>query len=317
MNNNHVIDSHAHLYPASYLDFLEKHGMSADLTAIARNLRASDEPEEMAARLRQMDEAGVNEQILSVTPQAPMLKDPQHALEAARMVNDIYLETMAKYPGRFRAYLALPVPHVEQSLTILDEYVKRPGFVGVTLPTFIDGSLSVADPSLDPLYERLNKLRTRVYIHPTGQGALSPAIHDFGLEWVNGAPVEDAIATLHLLKADVPHRFPQIRFHIAHLGGDLAFLAQRLEDNYADWGSFEHSPGEALKKMWFDAANFHGPSLVLAASTYDPAKIMVGSDYPYFQDDKYTRAVQYVRDCDLDEDATARILTHNATEFFG
>ena len=53
---------------------------------------------------------------------------------------------------------------------------------------------------------------------------------------------EDAIATLHLLKADIPHKYPNIRFHIAHLGGDLAFLAQRIEDNYEDWDSFEHSP---------------------------------------------------------------------------
>ncbi|MEU4207761.1 amidohydrolase family protein [Rothia terrae] len=238
----HIIDTHAHLYPARYLDFLEEHGMSAELTKIARDMRASDEPEEMAARIQQMDEAGVQEQMLSVTPQAPMLQDANAALEGARMVNDIYIEQMKKHPGRFRAYLALPVPHVKESLTILDEYFEQDGFVGVTVPTFINGSMSLDDESLEPFYARLNELSARVYVHPTGGGAQSPAINDFWLQWVNGAPIEDAIATLHLLKADIPHKYPNIRFHIAHLGGDLAFLTQRLEDNYEDWGSFEHSP---------------------------------------------------------------------------
>lgn len=178
-----IIDTHAHLYPARYLDFLEEHGASFSTTRIARNLRASDEDAEMDARLRQMDDAGVAVQVLSVTPQAPMLEDSHAALEAARMVNDIYIDTMKKYPGRFQAYLALPVPHLEESLTILDEYFDVPGFVGVTLPTFILGSMSIAVPALDELYKRLNQLKARVYVHPTGGGAQSPAINDFSLEW--------------------------------------------------------------------------------------------------------------------------------------
>ena len=42
-------------------------------------------------------------------------------------------------------------------------------------------------------------------------------------------------------------------------------MTQRLEDNYPDWGAFERSPHESLRKMYFDAANFFEPSLRLAA----------------------------------------------------
>lgn len=69
------------------------------------------------------------------------------------------------------------------------------------------------------------------------------------LEWVNGAPIEDAIAVLHLLQGDYINRFPNIKFQVAHLGGDVAFLAQRVEDNFTDWGSFPTSPRENLKKF--------------------------------------------------------------------
>ncbi|WP_204367146.1 amidohydrolase family protein [Nocardiopsis salina] len=122
-----------------------------------------------------------------------------------------------------------------------------------------------------------------------------PLITEHRLEWVNGAPVEDATATLHLLEADVPRRFPRLRFHIAHLGGDLPLLAQRIEDNYEDWNAFPASPNAVLRSMWFDAANFHTPSLQLAAATLGASQVLAGSDHPYFQREKYVRAFEHIR----------------------
>lgn len=85
-----------------------------------------------------------------------------------------------------------------------------------------------------------------VNIHPTGSGAHSTMIQGAGLEWVNGAPVEDATAVLQLLKEDMP------------------FLAQHIED----WGALPALPCT-------DAAEYYGATQVLA-----------GSDHPYFQEEK-------------------------------
>ncbi len=59
--------------------------------------------------------------------------------------------------------------------------------------------------------------------------------------------MEDATAVLQLLKEDIPNRYPHIRFHIAHLGGDVPFLTQRIEDNFEDWSAFPHSPAQTLR----------------------------------------------------------------------
>ncbi|CAB0576494.1 hypothetical protein CIP107534_02139 [Corynebacterium diphtheriae] len=88
-----------------------------------------------------------------------------------------------------------------------------------------------------------------VNIHPTGSGAHSTMIQGAGLEWVNGAPVEDATAVLQLLKEDMP------------------FLAQHIED----WGALPALPCA-------DAAEYYGATQVLA-----------GSDHSYFQEEKYVR----------------------------
>lgn len=304
-----AIDTHAHVYPAVYLDLIEQAGADPATTQIARNLNADSTDADISARLQWMDTAGVETQVLAVTPQVPRSRD------TARWINDDYARLIAAHPGRFAAYGALPLPDIDTALTELDEVLAR-GFVGISLPTVFADGTTLDDPSFAPLWERANELSLVVNIHPTGSGACSPLIADKGLTWVNGALVEDATATLHLLKAQVPWRYPQIRFHVAHLGGDLAYMFQRLEDNYTDWGAFIGSPQQALRKFFFDAANFYEPALRLAVESYGDTQILAGSDMPYFQQEYYVRAFEYVRTAKLPEQVRAQILRGNALALY-
>ncbi|MFA1531539.1 hypothetical protein [Corynebacterium belfantii] len=55
---NSVIDTHVHIYPAPYLDMLEKAGVDPASTKIARNLGAASTPDDIEKRLLWMDRAG-------------------------------------------------------------------------------------------------------------------------------------------------------------------------------------------------------------------------------------------------------------------
>lgn len=312
-----IVDTHAHVYPAAHLDDLEKCGIPHDDTAIARGLQADDTAEDMAARIAMMDAAGVDVQVLSATPQMPALENEADAVRLCRDLNDRYARLAREYPGRFLCYAALPIPHADASVAELRRCLDELGFVGAAVPAFLGADGSIADGALDAVYAELDARGSILYIHPAGHAAGSAAMRDHGLTWVNAAPMEDAIATLQLMKHDVPARFPGMRIHVAHLGGDLPFLAQRIQDNYDDWGAFEHSPRETLRAIWFDAANFFGPSLRLALEVYDPAKVLAGSDYPYFRDDKYTRAFTYIRDAGLAPGQADAILSDNPAALYG
>lgn len=305
-----AIDTHAHVYPAWYLDQLESEGVAASTTSIARNMNADSTEEDMARRLEWMDRAGVAMQVLAVSPQSPATG------ESARAINDEYLRLVEAYPQRFLAYAAVPLSDVEASIAELNR-IEKLGFVGVSLPTFLRDGGSLGDSALLPVWEKLNDMHAVVNIHPTGQGACSAPIKNFHLDWVNGALVEDSTATLQLLKADIPDKFSNITIHVAHLGGDLAFMFQRLEDNYRDWDAFARSPQEALRGMFFDAANFYEPALRLAVETYGASQVLGGSDFPYFQEDKYVRAFDYIRDAQLDELTKRAILSDNARRLYG
>lgn len=318
-----VIDTHAHVYPARYLDHLEELGVPAASTKIARNMRASDEPAEMSARLAQMDEAGVRLQVISATPQSPEFSgvggvSQAQAVGAARMVNDIYAELIDAYPGRFLAYGAVPIGFPEAAAEMAAELAEHPGFVGVAINAiFQDPDASVAEERYFPLYEQLASTGSVLYIHPTGQAAHAPGMRSWGLDWVNGAPMEDAIAALQLMKQDVPRKFPQMPIHIAHLGGDLPFLAQRLEDNFEDWDSFPTSPAQTLRELWFDSANFTPGALRLAEEIYGGSHLLTGSDYPYFQDEKYTRSVTYIPRAGLGDAFSDSLWRGNALSLYG
>ncbi len=316
-----AIDTHAHVYPEAYLDLLEQGGRSPENTQIARGLGADSTDADVTARLELMDRAGVGVQVLAATPQSPSLTDPTLSAEAARWINDDYLRLRDAHPGRFLVYLALPLPHAAESLAelarVLDDADRARGVVGVSVPTVLPDGTVLSDARLDPVWEDLSRRGAVVNVHPTGSGACSPLITDHGLTWVNGAPVEDATAVLQLVKADVPRRYPGIRFHIAHLAGDLPFIAQRIHDNFTDWKAFPESPLEALRRMWVDAANFYEPSLALTAETLGASRVLAGSDFPYFSGEKYLRAVDYIRTSRLDEDERTAVLRGNAEALYG
>lgn len=313
-----AIDTHAHIYPSWYLDRLEAIGISSDSTDIARISGASSSPEDLSRRWADMDAANVDIQVIAATPQVPAAPNADDSAEAAREINNYYAQLVAEHPTRLRAYGVLPLPHIQEAVAEAGRVLDELGFLGVSLnATLPDPDFVLSDPALDPLWQALDERSAVVNIHPTGNGLHSPLITKHGLGWVNGAPIEDATAVLHLLKADVPQRYPHLHFHIAHLGGDLPFLAQRLEDNYSDWGAFPSSPLESLRKMSFDAANFHIPSLVLADTTFGTARILGGSDDPYFQHDKYVRAFSYIREAPLSKEKTDAILRNNALDLYG
>lgn len=309
VNETLAIDTHAHVYPAHYLDLLEKAGVDPDTTAIARGMNADSSDEDMRTRLQWMDKAGVEQQVLAVTPQVPA------NAQTTQWINDEYKRLIDAYPGRFQAYGALPLPDVEAALAELPHVFER-DFLGISLPTVFRDGTTLDDKSFAPVWAELNERHAVVNIHPTGSGVCSPLIADKGLAWVNGAPVEDATATLHLLKAGIPGKYPNIRFHIAHLGGDLAFMFQRIEDNYTDWDAFPASPQETLQTFYFDAANFYEPALRLAVESYGGTQILGGSDHPYFQEDKYVRAFDYVRKANLPEEQRNSILRTNAQKLY-
>lgn len=311
-----AIDVHAHLWTDDYLDLMEKYGKKD--VWVQRGKGAGLGEAETEKRFAMMDSAGIAMQALSICPQAPQFDNKNHAVTAARKANDLYLEAVRKWPKRFVAYAAVPLPHVDESLQEIDRVLGRPGFCGVTIPTSILEK-SIADVSFMPVYEELNRRSSVLFVHPSGYGAYSPLISDYHLTWMIGAPIEDTIAVAHLIIRGIPQKFPKLKIINTHIGGALPMLMQRL-DNIYKWEnpSLSELPSITARRMWYDTVG-HGydPALKAGIDAIGADRLVFGTDFPYEPGALFKRSIDYISEVGLKKDEVEHILRGTPARLLG
>jgi 6-methylsalicylate decarboxylase len=304
------IDVHAHYWTDDYLDLLVDLG-KADAGA-ARGIGAGGGAE-LDARLALMDRAGVDMQVLSACPQMPYGQDQAKAAAVAGFVNDQYAKLVQAFPNRFRAFAALPMPHLDQSIGELSRALDQLGMAGVAMNTTILGR-ALVEPDYEPVWAELNRRGAVLYLHPAGNSACSPLIGNYHLTWMVGAPVEDTISVMQLITHGIPARYPDIKIINSHLGGALPMLLQRADDQYS-WEAPDtpEPPSVAARRMWYDTVGHgHVPALRCAIDSLGADRLLVGTDFPYENGDVFVRAVDYINDSQIDTIAARAILDQNA-----
>ncbi|MET8405430.1 amidohydrolase family protein [Streptomyces sp900116325] len=310
------IDVHAHLWTPAYLDRLERLGKTD--TDTQRGIGADATEADLDRRFALMDQAGIDLQVLSVAPQSPHLMGEPDAVALAASANESYAELVARFPGRFRTFAALPLPHVDAALREVVHALDDLGAVGVGVTTTVLGR-TLADPLFDPLHEELDRRGAVLYIHPAGEGAASPLITGHNMRWMVGAPVEDTVAVMHLILAGIPVRYPRMRILASHLGGALPLLPRRL-DNHLAFESPEtpELPSVAVGRLWYDTVSHaHAPALVAAAASFGAKRLVLGTDFPYEDGEVFLRAVDYIADSGLAPEEVRMILDTNASDLLG
>ncbi|GAA5058498.1 amidohydrolase family protein [Nocardia callitridis] len=309
------IDVHAHYWTDDYLDRLVELGKTD--TDTQRGMGAGD-GKELEARSALMDRAGVDMQILSASPQLPYGDDRQRAADTARFVNDQYASVVRKYPDRFAAFAATPMPHVQDSIAELGRALDELGMIGVTMNTHVFGR-ALVDPEFAPIFDELDRRGTILYLHPAGANACSALIGEHHLTWMVGAPIEDTISIMQLITNGIPSRYPNIKILNSHLGGAMPMLLQRA-DNQVGWEAPDtpEKPSDAARRMWYDTVGHgHVPALRAAIDSFGADRLLLGTDFPYEDGDIYVRAVDYINDPAIDPADATSILETNAQAFLG
>jgi predicted TIM-barrel fold metal-dependent hydrolase len=307
------IDIHAHLWTDEYLDLLQAFGKGD--TSAQRGKGAGLSESEIAARFQMMEQAGVDKQILSSTPQSPHFANREHAVEAARFINDQYASVVQRWPDRFAAFASIPLPHVQESLDENARALDDLGMQGVAVTTSVLGR-SLADPAFAPIYAELDRRAAVLYTHPAGCGGHSPLIQEHNMTWMVGAPIEDTIAVAHFIVHGIPSRYPRLRIVNSHLGGAIPMLLQRMDNQYS-WeapGTGE-KPSTAARRMWYDSVSHaHGPALRAAVESLGADRILLGTDFPYEYGPLFQKAVAHIAESGLAVDDARRILDANAAD---
>lgn len=308
------IDVHAHYWTDAYLDMLVELGIPD--TATQRGIGAGG-GDELTARLKLMDRAGIDVQVLSAAPQLPYSGDADRAVAAARYVNDEYAALVSAHPDRFRAFAATPMPNTDAAIAEITRAIDELGMVGLTMNTSMAGR-AITDPEFEPVFAELDRRAAILYLHPAGNGACSPLVSEHRITWMVGAPFEDTIAAMQLITSGHLQRYPAVKIVCSHLGGALPMITRRADDHVA-WEAPDtpEPPSEAVHRLWYDTVSHcHAPALRCAIESFGADRLLLGTDFPYEDGDTFVNAVEYIIDSTDPGEAHA-ILDANAMALFG
>jgi aminocarboxymuconate-semialdehyde decarboxylase len=152
--------------------------------------------------------------------------------------------------------------------------------------------------------------------HPVGVESMT----DYWLMPLIGFLMDTTLAAAKLVFSGVPKRFPGIRWVLAHLGGAIPYLAERLDRGFEAFRecrrNIDRPPSEYLRQFYFDTVNFDPAALRLAIEFAGVDHILAGSDYPH-QIGSLEKMLASIKALKLPAADEARILSGNARALLG
>lgn len=279
------IDLHTHLAPIlSEAEIAELPGVAVDGGRLSVDGSPGgpprlNQPEALEAWL---GERSLDAAVVSAPP--PFFRQHLPAAESARWVRALNDGIRRAVAGRRRllplAYL--PLEHPQVAVAELDHLLTEEGWAGFAASAG-GRSISLADPSLEPLWRRLSADGRPVMLHPgsSPDGRLG----EFYLANLLGNPYETSVAVAQLIFGEVVVRHPELRFLLVHCGGCVPAVLGRWQRG-VDTGR----PGvpalavplrQAIRSFYIDCLA-HDPEVVdLAVSVFGADRMVLGSDWPF------------------------------------
>ena len=289
------IDTHHHLVPTFYRDWLRGKGVEAGGLPIPEW-----SPE---ASLELMEANEIETAIVSVSTPGVEPGSLEEAREMARRLNDYAAELGRNYPDRFGFFATLTLPDVGGALAELERAYDELGARGVVLPANAEG-VYLGDAAFDELFDELQRRKALIFVHPAtlpgpGVPGIPAYVADFLLDTVRAA--------LSLARSGTLDRCPDIKPILAHSGGFLPFAGARLSGTVDSDGSLERGYN-LLQRFYLDTALASSPFALPSTVAWVPAdQLLYGSDFPYARPEHvwaFTAGLDQF--ADVDHDAVTR-----------
>ena len=241
-------------------------------------------------RLKEMDEAGIDVQVLSHgAPSAQKLAGAD-AVALTRRVNDRLNAVVAANPRRFAAFAALPTSDPKAAADELERTTKL-GFKGAMIHGLANGAF-LDDRRFWPIFERAQALDVPIYLHPS---VPLPAVMDaYYKDYAKDFPmvvraawgftVETATQAIRLVLSGLFDAYPRLKIVLGHLGETLPFLVWRVDQALA-------RPGAKTALSFRDAfcqhfyittsGNFSNPALLCCVMEMGIDRILFAVDWPF------------------------------------
>ncbi len=244
-----------------------------------------------AKRLAEMDAAGIDMQVLSLTAPGVEQLDAAEAVAMAREANDYVADAMKSHPTRFAAFAAVATPAPKEAAAELERRV-RAGFKGAAVNGHNRGRY-LDDKFYWPLLECAEALDVPIYVHPTPPpksvldtyyGGFAPLLTEMLAGGAWGWHIETAVHVIRLISGGVFDRFPKLQVVIGHMGEGLPFMFQRFDIMPPAVTGLKRQYQDYLRDnvhYTFSGFNFPPAFLDLLLELGGVDRIMFSADHPY------------------------------------
>jgi len=273
-----------------------------------------------ALRLKEMDEGGIDIQVLS--PGAPSVQkmDPESAVTIARRANDRLNEACRAHPKRFAAFTILPTPAPKAAADELERTVTKYGFKGAMIHGLTVGVFH-DDKRFWPIYERAQALEVPIYIHPSypHPAVIEAYYKEYLADWPViasagwGFTVETATQGIRMVLSGMFDAYPKLQIILGHLGEGLPFSLWRINQ------AFQRRGNKAADKSFRDvfrehfhvttSGNFSDTALQCCIAELGIDRVMFSVDYPFVENPP---GVAWIAALALDAADKEKILSGNA-----
>ena len=233
------------------------------------------DPEE---QIRDMDEAGMDVATLSC------VIGWDSPLEDCRLINDTYAALQRRYPKRFvgLAHIPLLVDTMESAFGELDRAIGDMGLCGVTITSQVNGR-PLDSPKLFDFYAKTVELGIPIFVHPSMPPQGYQWIKEYDLSRIVGRELDLSLQVTRLIAAGVLDKFPDLKMVIAHFGGGISSIKERIVAKAWRFGTpLKRSFEEYFDLLYFDMSGFEGgPGALRCALTgIKPERMVFATDYP-------------------------------------
>ena len=308
---------------------LEEHMLPADLVDQVRP--GATAPDALTAkladvgeqRLRVMDEAGIDMQVLSVTAPGSQQVPAEHAEGLSRAINDRCAEAVAAHSDRFNALATLPTQDPGAAIVEAKRAVTELGFCGVVINGHTQGRFLDA-PEFDELLAAIEELDVPVYLHPTYPPQQVADVYFSGLPESAGSALataawgwhaETGLHVLRLAAAGVFDRHPKLQIVVGHMGENLPFSLMRANAVLGKADPGARPVADVIREhVHITICGYTTlPPLLCALQVFGADRIMFSSDYPFGDPVEHAR---FLAEAPLSPADRDKIAYRNAQKLF-